>query len=136
MPIGRRQGARGEPVARHVEDEFRAYLRCGILCHGFARARCRGCGHAFLIAFSCKRRGVCPSCNGRWMAQTAAHLADHVIPPVPVRQWVISVPRRLRGFLADRPRSVAALTKIFVDEIERSLLATWPSTATYIFARA
>jgi hypothetical protein len=54
-------------------------------------------------------------------AQTAAHLADHVIPPVPVRQWVISVPKRLRCMLADRPRAVAALTKIFLDEIERSL---------------
>jgi len=48
------------------------------------------------------------------MAQTAAHLADHVIPPVPVRQWVISVPKRLRGFLADRPAAVRALTKIFL----------------------
>jgi hypothetical protein len=37
------------------------------------------------------------------MAQTAALLADIVIPLVPVRQWVISVPKRLRGFLADRP---------------------------------
>ena len=41
--------------------------------------------------------------NGRHMAQTAAHLADRVIPPVPVRQWVIFVPKRLRGFLTDRP---------------------------------
>ena len=57
------------------------------------------------------------------MAQTAAHLADHVIPPVPVRQWVIYVPKRLRGFLADRPTAVAALTKIFLDEIERLLCA-------------
>ena len=56
-------------------------------------------------------------------SQTAAHLADHVIPPVPVRQWVISVPKRLRGFLADRPAAVAVLTKIFLDEIERLLLA-------------
>ena len=39
------------------------------------------------------------------MAQTAAHLVDHVIPPVPVRQWVISVPKRLRGFLADEARA-------------------------------
>jgi hypothetical protein len=38
------------------------------------------------------------------MAQTAAHLVDHVIPPVRVRRWVISVPKRLRGFLADRPQ--------------------------------
>ena len=57
------------------------------------------------------------------MAQTAAHLVDHVIPPVPVRQWVISVPKRLRGMLADRPPAVAALTKIFLDEIERLLCA-------------
>jgi hypothetical protein len=54
---------------------------------------------------------------------TAAHLADHVIPPVPVRQWVISVPKRLRGMLADRPRAVAALTKIFLTEVERLLCA-------------
>jgi hypothetical protein len=81
------------------------------------------CRTGFVVAFSCKGRGVCPSCNGRHMAQTAAHLADHVIPPVPVRQWVISVPKRLRGMLADRPRAVAALSKIFLDEIERLLCA-------------
>ncbi len=89
----------------------------------FARALCTGCGQGFVVAFSCKGRGVCPSCNGRHMTQTAAHLADHVIPPVPVRQWVISVPKRLRGFLADRPAAVRALTKIFLAEIERLLCA-------------
>jgi len=101
----------------------RGYLECGILCFGFARAVCTTCRTGFVVAFSCKGRGVCPSCNGRHMAQTAAHLADHVIPPVPVRQWVISVPKRLRGMLADRPRAIAALTKIFLDEIERLLCA-------------
>ena len=56
------------------------------------------------------RDGACvrPAMAGTWL-ETAAHLADHVIPPVPVRQWVISVPKRLRGFLADRPAAVAAL---------------------------
>jgi hypothetical protein len=110
------------PVPGHVEEELRGYLECGILCFGFARALCTGCGQGFVVAFSCKGRGVCPSCNGRHMAQTAAHLVDHVIPPVAVRQWVISVPKRFRGMLADRPHSVAALTKIFLDEIERTLL--------------
>jgi len=109
------------PVPGYVEDELRGYLECGILCFGFGRALCTGCGQGFVIAFSCKGRGVCPSCNGRHMAQTAAHLVDHVIPPVPVRQWVISVPKRLRGFLADRPAAVAALTRIFIEEIERLL---------------
>ena len=107
------------PVPDYVEEELRAYLECGLLCFGFARAICMTCRKGFVVAFSCKGRGVCPSCNGRHMTQTAAHLADHVIPPVPVRQWVISVPKRLRGMLADRPAAVAALTKIFLDEIER-----------------
>ena len=40
---------------------------------------------------------------------------------MPVRQWVISVPKRLRCFLADRPNAVAALTRIFIEEIERLL---------------
>ncbi len=33
------------------------------------------------------------------MAQTAAHLVEHVFPQVPVLQWVISFPKRLRYFL-------------------------------------
>ena len=111
------------PVPGYVEEEFRGYLECGLLCFGFARAVCMTCRTGFVVAFSCKGRGVCPSCNGRHMTQTAAHLADHVIPPVPVRQWVISVPKRLRGFLADRPTAVSALTKIFIAEIERLLCA-------------
>ena len=37
----------------------------------------------FVVAFSSKGRGVCHSCNGRRMAQTAGHLVDRVIPPVP-----------------------------------------------------
>ena len=60
--------------------------------------------------------------DATWL-ETDAHLADHVIPPVPVRQWVISVLKRLRGMLADRPRAVAVLTKIFLDEIEWLLCA-------------
>jgi len=85
------------PVPGYVEDELRGYLACGLLCFGFARAVCTTCRTGFVVAYSCKGRGVCPSCNGRHMAQTAAHLADHVIPPLPVRQWVISVPKRRRS---------------------------------------
>jgi hypothetical protein len=84
------------PVPAYVEREFRRYLECGILAHGFARARCGQCGHDFLIAFSCKGRGVCPACNTRRMVETAAHLTDHVLPDLPLRQWVLAVPKRLR----------------------------------------
>ncbi len=90
----------GFPVAGYIEKDFRKSLECGILAHGFARARCAGCGYNVLIAYSCKGRGICPSCNTRRMVETAAHLVDHVFPQVPVRQWVLSFPKRLRYFLA------------------------------------
>ena len=34
------------------------------------------------------------------MAERAAHLVDRVFPRVPVRQWVLSLPHRLRYRLA------------------------------------
>lgn len=97
------QDESGRSAPAHVEREFRRYLECGILAHGFARARCADCGHDYLIAFSCKGRGDCPSCNTRRMVETAAQLADHVLPRLPVRQSVLSVPKRLRYFLQTAP---------------------------------
>ena len=93
VATAREQGA---PVARFVEREVRAYLACGVLAHGFLRVHCDGCGHDRLVAFSCKGRGFCPSCGGRRMADTAAHLVERVLPEVPVRQWVLTLPYPLR----------------------------------------
>ncbi len=104
-----------------IEREFRRYLECGILAHGFARARCAECGHDFLIAYSCKGRGVCPSCTTRRMVETAAHLADHVIPRLPVRQWVLSVPKRLRYYLHSDPAVQNTALHIFLNAVERGL---------------
>lgn len=64
------------------------------------------------MAFSCKRRGICPSCGARRMAQTAAHLVDHVIPRVPVRQWVLSFPIPLRILLAADPQLLSEVLQI------------------------
>jgi hypothetical protein len=50
-----------DAIPAYVERDFRRYLECRTLAHGFARARCAQCRHEFLIAFSCKGRGVCPS---------------------------------------------------------------------------
>jgi hypothetical protein len=89
-----------EGLPLFVERELRGYLECGILSHGFCRVHCTGCGRDALVAFSCKGRGFCPSCGGRRMSDTAAHLADHVLPFVPVRQWAPSFPWRVRFLLA------------------------------------
>jgi hypothetical protein len=90
----------GEGLPRFVEHEFRNFLQCGWLAGGFARFRCGDCGLDRLVPFSCKGRALCPSCGGRRMTERAAHLLDHVFPDVPVRQWVLSLPYRLRYQLA------------------------------------
>jgi Putative transposase/Transposase zinc-binding domain len=90
----------GSGLPRFIEREFRDFLTCGALGRGFARVRCEDCAFERLVPFSCKRRGFCASCGGRRMAERAAHLVDHVLPQVPVRQWVLSLPHRLRYLLA------------------------------------
>src|ERR671924_1440957 len=84
----------------YVQREFYDYLQCGILAHGFLRLGCDTCHKELLVPFSCKRRGFCPSCAARRMAQTAAHLVECVIPWVPTRQRVVSVPVPLRYWMA------------------------------------
>jgi len=116
-------------VPEYVEREFRRYLECGVLAHGFARARCGDCGHDFLIAFSCKGRGVCPSCNARRMVATAAHLTDHVLPALPVRQWVLAVPKRLRYFLERDADLQGTALHLFLRAVEQCLRAHSPGSS-------
>ncbi len=98
----------------YVEQELRAYLRCGILAHGFVRLRCEDCGESRAVAFSCKRRGWCPSCMGRRMADTAARLVDEVLPRVPVRQFVLSLPFEIRYRVAWDGKLISALLAVFL----------------------
>ena len=95
-----------------VVKEFDEYLRCGILAHGFLRAQCQSCHFEHLVAFSCKRRGFCPSCGARRMSETAAHLVDSVLPMKNIRQWVISFPFQIRLCLAVRPKIMARALEI------------------------
>ena len=56
------------------------------------------------------------------MAQTAAHLVDHVIPHVPVRRWVLSLPIPLRQLLAAQPKLVTPVLQVLRRVITRHLL--------------
>ena len=101
--------AEGRALPRYVAREFEDFLACGRLEHGFLRVACDGCRAERLVAFSCKRRGFCPSCGARRMAETAALLVDEVFPERPVRQWVLSVPHPLRFLFANDPETMGAV---------------------------
>jgi hypothetical protein len=111
------QGGLPKFVVREVEQ----YLRCGILEHGCLLLACARCGFERLVGFSCKRRGFCPSCLGRRMTDTAVHLCERVLPEVALRQWVCSLPWRLR-YLCGYDRALcAAIIGGFALEVMRSL---------------
>ena len=59
--------------------------------------------------------------NTRRMVETAAHLAEHVLPPLPVRQWVLAVPKRLRYFRHDDAAVQGVVLRIFLRVVERCL---------------
>jgi Transposase zinc-binding domain len=97
-----------------VRREFEAYLRCGILRHGLLRLRCERGGDTTVVAFSCKGRGFCPSCGGRRMSELAAQLVDRVLPHVPIRQWVFTVPVPVRYQLAFDAALTRAVLRVFL----------------------
>jgi Transposase zinc-binding domain/Putative transposase len=107
-------GALSLALPQFVRKELDGYLECGMLCRGFARLRCHDCRESRIVAFSCKGRGFCPSCLGRKMAQTAAHLVEDVLPPVGLRQWVLTFPHAWRKRLGYDAPLLSTLTSLFV----------------------
>lgn len=104
-------------LPRFVRKELEGYLDCGLLCRGFARLRCDACAETRLVAFACKGRGFCPSCLGRKMSATAANLVDYVMPKVPLRQWVLTVPFAWRSRLGFDGALLGAVVRKFADAV-------------------
>ena len=115
----------GRSLPRYVRREFEQYLKCGGLEYGFMRVRCELCRHEKLVAFSCKRRGFCPSCGARRMAESAALLMDEVLPPLPLRQWVLPFPIPLRLVCAADTRVLSEILRI-----------VYPCPSSHLIARA
>ncbi len=107
-----RMAAQGSPLPDYVKREFEGYLKCGRPDHGFLRVRRTPCHSERLVAFSCRRRGFCPRCGVRHMAESAALLVAEVLPEAPVRQGVLSFPFPLRFLFASRPEIMGEVLAI------------------------
>jgi hypothetical protein len=139
--------AHGRTLPSYVQQEFAAYLKCGRLEQGFTRhipvpcpcgaacgcanrqscrfvlrVRCTACHAERLVAYSCKRRGFCPSCAARRMTESAALLVDEVLPHEPLRQWVFSVPFPLRYLFATDAAVMGAVLGIVYRAIAAHLV--------------
>jgi len=96
----------------HYEGDFEDFMACGDLSRGFVRLHCDRCGNDRLLGFACKTR-MCPSCSARRMHQTTMFLVDHVLPNVPLRQWVLAPPFALVGILGARHDVLSHMCRIF-----------------------
>jgi len=99
-----RSGPLRPVVVRSVED----LLGCGRPEGGFARIRCPKCRAEHLLAFSCRTRNFCSSCQAKRAVLFAEKLVGGILAAVPHRHWTFSIPRALRG-LVERDRKLLGL---------------------------
>ncbi len=74
------------------------------------------------MAFSCRERGLCPSCGAKRGAEVAAFLADEVVEDVGHAQWVFTVPKMLRYFFFRQRELLGDMSRLACETI-RELMA-------------
>jgi Putative transposase/Transposase zinc-binding domain len=102
------------PVIRSSIDKF---LKCGDLKEGFARVRCPDCKEEFFVAFSCRQRSCCPSCDQKRSLLLAYRLNGEVLAEVPHRQWVFTIPKRLRVYFRYDRKLLGKLCRAAYDTV-------------------
>ena len=78
--------------------------------------RCAGCGHDFFVAFSCRARGVCPSCTSKRSLLFGEKVREivhplnhrHVTFTIPLTAWLpASQPQTRQTAAAERMAGLA-----------------------------
>lgn len=94
-----------------IGEVVRKFLRCGDLHFGFARVRCPDCHHEMFVPFSCQQRCLCPSCHQKRSLLLAERMAQSICQPVPHRQIVWTIPKRLRVYFRFDRRLLGELAR-------------------------
>jgi hypothetical protein len=95
----------------YITDVIYKYLDCGDLKYGFARVKCDTCNTEYLLPFSCKCRYFCPSCHQRRVIEFGEYLYEEILKDVPHRQWVFSIPKRIRPYFMYNRKLLSKLSK-------------------------
>jgi hypothetical protein len=105
------------PLRPVVERVLREFLRCGLLEHGFARLWCGECRRSVLIAFSCRGRSFCPSCEKKRQLLWAEWLCKDVLAEVPHRHVVLTILRLLRPLFRRRRELLTELGRAAAEAV-------------------
>ena len=117
------------PLRPVVEKTVERFLECGILRHGFARIRCGSCHEEYLLAFSCKTRYFCPSCQAKRVAAFVEWVTEEILEPVDHRQLVWTIPRVLRPTFGRDRRLLGELARCAWRTLKDYTQARWPDPA-------
>jgi len=116
-----RSGPLRPVVVRSVEE----FLSCGRPEGGFARLRCPKCHAEHLLAFSCRTRNFCSSCQAKRSVLFAEKLTREILAPVPHRHWTFSIPRALRGLFERDRKLLGLLSQTVYASILKTFQALW-----------
>lgn len=100
------------------------FLDCGLLENSFVHVRCPRCRAAFLVAFSCKCRYLCPSCHAKRLLIWSEWIEAGILRDVPHRQYVFTVPKRLRPYFLHDRRLLGLLSRTAYDTLRDFLRAS------------
>jgi hypothetical protein len=107
------------PLTRAARKSFEAFLSCGCLQAGFARLRCEACGTELLVAFSCQKKGPCPSCQQKRAEILCRFVQEEVIEPVDHRQLVFVVPKMFRRHFLHDSEMLTGLCRAAADATQQ-----------------
>lgn len=114
---------RSGPLRRVVRPTVEQFLSCGRLQGGFARIRCPKCRAEHLLAFSCRTRNFCSSCQAKRAVLFAEKLTSEILAPVTHRHWAFSIPRALRGLFERERKLLGLLSRTGYEAIHKSFQA-------------
>jgi Transposase zinc-binding domain/Putative transposase len=100
-----------------------SYLDCGLFESGFARVVCPECRFEFLVAFSCKGRGLCPSCGAKRAAIFSQLLQTKILADVPHAQWVFTLPKMLRPYFLYHRELLGELAQLAYETVREMMAA-------------
>jgi hypothetical protein len=100
-----------------------SYLDCGRFESGFARVVCPECRFEFLVALSCKGRGLCPSCGAKRAAIFSQLLQSQILQDVPHAQWVFTLPKMLRPCFLYHRELLGELARLSYETVREMMAA-------------
>ena len=96
-------------LRKDIMPAIYAYLDCGIPENGVARVRCE-CGEDFFVAFSCKKRMICPSCSTKRSILFGEKVRE-IVKPFPHLHVTFTIPKILRGYFRRNRKLLKLLTQ-------------------------